>query len=133
MELAEVFGAVLRQRRVQAALTQEQLAFEADIRRNYVSMLELGQHQPTLTMLFALATALKCSPADLLTEVEQKLKKARRSKKKKPTVIKTRVSVSAAHKSALKVAKKPTNASAKKMSTGSSTVRPNRRLRGEAI
>ncbi|WP_302479495.1 helix-turn-helix domain-containing protein [Paraburkholderia phenoliruptrix] len=63
--------------RLSAGLTQEQLAFEASIRRNYVSMLELGQHQPTLTMLFALATALNCTPSDLLTELETRLAKAK--------------------------------------------------------
>ncbi|MGF6851555.1 transcriptional regulator with XRE-family HTH domain [Paraburkholderia sp. CI3] len=131
LELAEVFGALLRERRIHAELTQEQLAFEANIRRNYVSMLELGQHQPTLTMLFALATALKCSPAELLAEVERKLKKARRSKKKTPTAIKTRVNVPAAQKNAPKVARKPTKASSKQVPTGSKTVRSNRRARGE--
>jgi transcriptional regulator with XRE-family HTH domain len=58
LEAVEAFGTVLRERRLQAGLTQEQLAFEADIRRNYLSMLELGQNQPTLNMLFTLATAL---------------------------------------------------------------------------
>ncbi|WP_175147690.1 helix-turn-helix domain-containing protein [Paraburkholderia ultramafica] len=85
MELAEVFGAVLREHRIRAELTQEQFAFEADIRRNYVSMLELGQHQPTLTMLFSLAAALKCSPSELVAEVEKKLKRPPRSTKRAPT------------------------------------------------
>ncbi|RQG99076.1 helix-turn-helix domain-containing protein [Paraburkholderia dinghuensis] len=91
MELAGVFGAVLRERRIHAKLTQEQLAFEADIRRNYVSMLELGQHQPTLTMLFVLAAALKCSPAELLADVDRKLEEARRSTKKASKATKKRV------------------------------------------
>lgn len=90
MELAEVFGAVLREHRFRAELTQEQLAFEADIRRNYVSMLELGQHQPTLTMLFALAAALKCAPSELLAEVEEKLKNAGGANKKAPKVARKR-------------------------------------------
>ncbi|MEX3968195.1 helix-turn-helix domain-containing protein [Paraburkholderia sp. EG286B] len=87
----EVFGAVLREYRLRAELTQEQLAFEADIQRKYVSMLELGQHQPTLTTLFALAAALKCSPSELLAEVELKLKKTRRSNKKAANPVKTHV------------------------------------------
>ncbi|WP_220092826.1 helix-turn-helix transcriptional regulator [Paraburkholderia unamae] len=85
--MAQTFGAVLREYRLRAQLTQEQLAFEADIRRNYVSMLELGQHQPTLTMIFALAAALKCAPSDLLASVETLLKNAPNSKRarRKPT------------------------------------------------
>ena len=83
MEAVEAFGTVLRERRLQAALTQEQLAFEADIRRNYVSMLEPGQNQPTLSMLFTLPTALGCTPSDLLLEVEQRPAAAGRVRKKK--------------------------------------------------
>nr|WP_239499008.1 MULTISPECIES: helix-turn-helix transcriptional regulator [Paraburkholderia] len=71
---------LLRERRLAAGLTQEQLAFEASIRRNYVSMLELGQHQPTLTMLFSLAAALSCAPSDLLADLEGRIAKARRRK-----------------------------------------------------
>lgn len=84
MEAIEAFGVVLRKRRLTVALTQEQLAFEASIRRNYVSMLELGQNQPTLTMLFTLATALGCAPSDLLLEVEEKLDTARGARRKAP-------------------------------------------------
>ncbi|MGF6605663.1 transcriptional regulator with XRE-family HTH domain [Paraburkholderia sp. WSM4175] len=79
-EVRAVFGVLLRERRLAAGLTQEQLAFEASIRRNYVSMLELGQHQPTLTMLFSLATALSCAPSDLLADLEGRIAKARRRK-----------------------------------------------------
>ncbi|WP_278647320.1 helix-turn-helix domain-containing protein [Burkholderia lata] len=84
MELAAVFGAVLRERRLHAELTQEQLAFEADIQRNYVSGLELGKHQPTLAMLFTLAKALRCTPGELVTEVDTQMEKARRQKKRLP-------------------------------------------------
>jgi len=81
----------LREHRLRAELTQEQLAFEADIQRKYVSMLELGQHQPTLTTLFALAAALRCPPSELLAEVEKKLKKSRSSNKKAANPVKRRV------------------------------------------
>jgi transcriptional regulator with XRE-family HTH domain len=73
LEAAEAFGLVLRRRRIEAGLTQEQLAFEADIQRVYVSKLELGQYQPTLTMLLTLAAALECAASDLVEQVEQQL------------------------------------------------------------
>jgi len=34
---------VLRQLRLEAGFTQEELGFEADLRRTYISILELGQ------------------------------------------------------------------------------------------
>ncbi|WP_083417784.1 helix-turn-helix domain-containing protein [Burkholderia contaminans] len=87
MELAAVFGAVLRERRLHAGLTQEQLAFEADIQRVYVSGLELGRYQPTLAMLFKLAKALRCTPAELVAEVDLSIAKARRHKKRLPKAV----------------------------------------------
>lgn len=70
MEIGEAFGKVLRQKRKEAGFTQEQLSYEADIQRNYVSLIERGVHQPTIAVLFKLASALGCSPAQLIVEVE---------------------------------------------------------------
>jgi transcriptional regulator with XRE-family HTH domain len=81
LEAAEAFGLVLRTRRLDAGLTQEQLAFEAEIQRVYVSKLELGQYQPTLTMLLTLAKALDCAASDLVVEVEQQLANSHRKQK----------------------------------------------------
>lgn len=81
MEAAEAFGLVLRTRRLDARLTQEQLAFEAEIQRVYVSKLELGQYQPTLSMLLTLAKALDCAASDLVVEVEQQLANAQQKQK----------------------------------------------------
>jgi len=64
------FGKVLRDRRKCACLTQEQLALEAGVQRNYVSLIERGIHQPSLPMIFKLAAALKCKPSVLVAEVE---------------------------------------------------------------
>ncbi len=59
MEVAKVFGKVLRDMRTDAGMSQEQLGLEADLRRTFISLLELGQQQPTLTTLVKLAGALK--------------------------------------------------------------------------
>ena len=64
------FGKALRQRRKEAGFTQEQLALEAEIQRNYVSLIERGINQPTITIIFKLAKALKCSPSALVKDVE---------------------------------------------------------------
>jgi transcriptional regulator with XRE-family HTH domain len=64
------FGKVLRERRKQAGLTQEKLALEADVQRNYVSLIERGVHQPTINIIFKLAVALKCQPSALIADVE---------------------------------------------------------------
>ncbi|MCU1722951.1 helix-turn-helix domain-containing protein [Pseudomonas sp. 5P_5.1_Bac1] len=73
MDAGLAFGKVLRERRKLAGLTQEQLALEADIQRNYVSLIERGVNQPTITVIFRLAAALGCSPSALIADVEAKV------------------------------------------------------------
>lgn len=73
MEEAVAFGKVLRRLRKEAGMTQEQLGLEADLRRTYVSILELGQQQPSLTTLFKLAGALDCTVSSVMAAVEEEL------------------------------------------------------------
>ena len=70
MDLATHFGKVLRRLRKNAGLSQEQIGFEAGLERNFISMLELGQRQPTITTIDKLATALKISASELIAQVE---------------------------------------------------------------
>lgn len=73
MEPGIAFGKVVRRLRQRAGLTQEQLAFEAELRRTYVSILELGQQQPSLATIFKLAVALRLSPRELVGLVEEEI------------------------------------------------------------
>lgn len=71
MEVGLAFGKVLRRRRVAAGITQEGLAHEAELQRNYVSLMERGVNQPTITTLLELAKPLGCTAAEIVGEVEQ--------------------------------------------------------------
>jgi transcriptional regulator with XRE-family HTH domain len=73
LEPGVAFGRVLRKLRLKASLTQEELGFEADLRRTYVSILELGQQQPSLSTILKLAAALGCSGSSLIKLVEYEL------------------------------------------------------------
>ncbi|HNL22790.1 MAG TPA: helix-turn-helix transcriptional regulator [Rhodocyclaceae bacterium] len=79
MDEAVAFGKVLRRLRKEAGLTQEQLGLEADLRRTYVSILELGQQQPSLNTLIKLARALKIPAAEIVAAVESELSRAEAS------------------------------------------------------
>lgn len=70
MDIGVLFGKVLRRLRKEAGLTQEQLGQEADLQRNYVSLMERGVNQPTITTLFKVAKALNCPPSKIISEVE---------------------------------------------------------------
>ena len=73
MEPGQAFGQVLRRVRKAAGLTQEQLSLEAEVERNFVSLIERGVNQPTIRVLFKLAKALGTTPSQMLAEVEAKL------------------------------------------------------------
>lgn len=76
MEPAIAFGQVLRRLRLEANLSQEELGLAADLRRTYVSILELGQQQPTLTTILKIAGALDRPASELLEMVEAELRAA---------------------------------------------------------
>jgi hypothetical protein len=70
-KVIQAFGKALREVRKEKGLTQEQLGFEADLQRIYVSKLELGQQQPSLTTIFKLANGLSCSATELIRYTEE--------------------------------------------------------------
>ena len=75
MDAAKAFGKVLRKMRLEKGLTQEELGLDADLRRTYISILELGNQQPSLTTIFKLANALDAKATFLIELVELELNK----------------------------------------------------------
>lgn len=61
-----LFGLRLRELRRDAGLSQEQLSWKVNRNRQYISMLERGDHSPTTDLLFDLAVGLNCSVHELL-------------------------------------------------------------------
>jgi transcriptional regulator with XRE-family HTH domain len=75
MDISTAFGTVIRQLRLDEGLTQEQLGLEAELRRTFVSVLELGQQQPTITTIFKLSKALNVPASKIIELVELELYK----------------------------------------------------------
>jgi transcriptional regulator with XRE-family HTH domain len=73
LELEVALGKVLRALRTQAGLSQEQLALEADLQRNYISLLERGLNSASIKTLFKLAGVLGTSPSQMLAQAEKLL------------------------------------------------------------
>lgn len=67
------FGQVLRKHRLAAGLSQEQLGLESGVQRNFISLIETGQNQPTITTIFKLASALGIKPSKLVVAAEKLL------------------------------------------------------------
>ena len=68
MRAIQRFGKQLHRLRISRGLTQEQLGVTAGLSRTFLTRLELGQHDPSLSTLVRVAKALKVSVTELLGE-----------------------------------------------------------------
>lgn len=69
--LQKAFGEAVRARRRELGLSQEELGFEAELHRTYVSQLERGLKSPSLATIEQLAQVLKTKPSDLIRAAEK--------------------------------------------------------------
>lgn len=72
INILTAFGENLRFHRTQKGLAQEKLAELADLDRTYISLLERGKRNPTLTCIAKLARVLEVGYDDLCAEVKRK-------------------------------------------------------------
>ena len=63
-----ILGKNVRRVRQQKGLTQEELAFEAEIDLTYMGGIERGRRNPSLLVIARIAKALSVAPAKLLAE-----------------------------------------------------------------
>jgi transcriptional regulator with XRE-family HTH domain len=66
MDLVQLLGENVRRLRLERGLTQEALAFEADMKRSYLTELESGKRNPSVKAVARLAKALKVEPFQLI-------------------------------------------------------------------
>ena len=66
MDLVRQLGKTVRRYRLAADLSQEELAFQAGMKRSYLSDLERGTRNPTVRAVGRLAAALGVRPSELL-------------------------------------------------------------------
>jgi transcriptional regulator with XRE-family HTH domain len=83
LEPEVAFGIVLRELRKQRGLSQESLAYEAGMERNYISLLELGKNSASVKMIFKLAKAFGITVSELMALVEAKQKDMQKPKRNK--------------------------------------------------
>lgn len=63
-------GVALRRLRKARGLSQEQLGLDSGVQRNFISLIELGQNQPTISTIAKLARALGLKASELVAEAE---------------------------------------------------------------
>lgn len=67
------FGKALRRRRERLEVSQEALALTSEIHRTYISELERGLKNPSLTTIDRLAAALRTKASTLIADAEAEL------------------------------------------------------------
>lgn len=68
----------IKSRRNALGISQDELAYRADLSRTFVGKMELAQSQPAINALFHLAAALETDPADFVKSIWTRVQKERR-------------------------------------------------------
>jgi transcriptional regulator with XRE-family HTH domain len=68
------FGQVVKEARQAQKLSQEELAFNAGLNRNYVADIEKGRRKPSIISIFSLAKGLGLTPQVLISRTDQLLR-----------------------------------------------------------
>ena len=78
MDVRKRVGLNLKRLRQERDLSQERFAFEAGLHRTYISGVERGVRNPTVTVLEEIAIALKVPTSELLAEIPSSRKPGRK-------------------------------------------------------
>jgi transcriptional regulator with XRE-family HTH domain len=69
-KILRVLGHLIKRRRTELGISQEELGLRANLDRTYISGLERGVRNPSLTALVSLASGLGISVSNLLDNLE---------------------------------------------------------------
>ncbi|GBF73427.1 hypothetical protein PA598K_01716 [Paenibacillus sp. 598K] len=70
ISLKKVIGKTVKAIRIKKGLSQEDLAHECNVDRSYISMIEVGRNEPSITKIFDLCKGLNIKPSDFIKLVE---------------------------------------------------------------
>jgi transcriptional regulator with XRE-family HTH domain len=73
LEPEQAVGEVLQALRRRKGLSQETLAHAANMERNYISLIELGRHSPSIRIVWKLCAVLGLTPSAFLAAAEARL------------------------------------------------------------
>ena len=71
----KLFGATLREYRTKKGLSQDELAHITGLDRTFISLLERGLRQPSLSTLLQLGGALGVAASELVAQVERQVRR----------------------------------------------------------
>ncbi|MGK7923524.1 MAG: helix-turn-helix domain-containing protein [Trichodesmium sp.] len=69
-KILTALGSLIKQRRMKLGISQEELGFRANLDRTYISGIERGVRNPSLTALVSLAAGMGISVSELIDNLE---------------------------------------------------------------
>jgi transcriptional regulator with XRE-family HTH domain len=72
-KILQVLGLLVRQNRLALGISQEELGLRCDLDRTYISGVERGMRNPSLTALVTLAKGLNITVSELLNNLESEI------------------------------------------------------------
>ncbi|WP_041598579.1 helix-turn-helix domain-containing protein [Hahella chejuensis] len=79
MKPETAFGLALKTARSSKGFTQEQLALNSNLDRTFISMLERGQRQPSLTSILSISESLNIPAYELIRQTMEIMDKNNKS------------------------------------------------------
>lgn len=79
-ELIDALALEIKARRTELGYSQEDLAGHCELDRPYISLIEVGRKQPTISVLFKIAAGLGLTFAEFADRVERRYKLLLRAK-----------------------------------------------------
>ena len=76
-QIGRIFGDVVRKYRARMDISQEELAGRAGVDRTFISRIERGMRQPTITTILKLGLAFEISSTELVRDTEIACKRAK--------------------------------------------------------
>lgn len=68
--IKQVIGKTVKAIRIKQGLSQEDLAGLCEVDRSYISMIEVGRNEPSVSKIFELCAGLKIKPSSFFQLVE---------------------------------------------------------------
>ncbi|MEF3302487.1 helix-turn-helix domain-containing protein [Paenibacillus sp. GYB003] len=68
--IKKIIGKTIKAIRMKKGISQEDLAFSCDVDRSYISLIEVGKNEPSVSKIFEICEGLKIKPSDLIRMVE---------------------------------------------------------------
>ncbi|MGO0059765.1 helix-turn-helix domain-containing protein [Brevibacillus fluminis] len=70
LTIKQIIGKTLKALRIKQGLSQEDLAGLCEVDRSYISMIEVGRNEPSVSKIFEICDGLKIKPSFFLQLVE---------------------------------------------------------------